>query len=111
MLPGVTLTEMGPVASVEYTDPGLLQGARAGPASDVWSLAVTLHRVLTGAGVYGEDLPTDDGLLALRRLLSAQLQLADGLTAPARGLIEACTGPEESRPSAAEFADRLGELL
>jgi len=63
--PGVTVTGMGSVASIEYTDPEQLQGAPAGPATDVWSLGVTLHRVLSGSGIYGEDLPADDGLLAL----------------------------------------------
>jgi eukaryotic-like serine/threonine-protein kinase len=110
MLPGVTLTGMGPVTSVEYTDPELLQGGRAGPSSDVWSLGVTLHRVLTGASIYCEELPADDGLLALRRLLSASPRLADGLPPAAAELLAACTGPAADRPSAAEFADQLGLL-
>ena len=107
MLPGMTLTGMGPVASVEYTDPELLQGGRAGPASDVWSLGATLHRALTGVGIYGEDLPADDGLLALRKVLSAKPQVADGLPPDVAELVAACTGPAEGRPSAAEFAERL----
>jgi eukaryotic-like serine/threonine-protein kinase len=110
MLPGVTLTGMGPIGSIEYTDPELLQGGRASPASDVWSLGVTLHRALIGVSIYGEELPTDDGLLALRRLLSTRPRLADGLPAAAAGLIAACTGPTDDRPSASEFADRLGAL-
>jgi eukaryotic-like serine/threonine-protein kinase len=109
--PGVTVTGMGPVASIEYTDPDLLQGAPAGPASDIWSLGATLHRVISGRGIYGEDLPADDGLLALRRVLSASPAVAPGLPQIAARLIGECTGPAAKRPSAAQFASRLEPLL
>ena len=105
--PGVTITGMGSVASIEYTDPEQLQGAHAGPATDIWSLGVTLHRVLSGKGIYGEDLPADDGLLALRRVMSADIQLAPGLPQAAAELILDSTGPSAERPSAAQFAERL----
>ena len=108
--PGVTITGMGSVASIEYTDPEQLQGAHAGPATDIWSLGVTLHRVLTGKGIYGEDLPADDGLLALRRVMSADIQLAPGLPQAAAELILDSTGPSAERPSAAQFAERLSAL-
>ena len=109
--PGVTVTGMGSVASIEYTDPEQLQGAPAGPPTDVWSLGVTLHRVITGKGIYGEDLPADDGLLALRRVMSAAIQLAPGLPSAAAELIAESTGPSAKRPSAAQFAERLGRVL
>jgi eukaryotic-like serine/threonine-protein kinase len=109
--PGVTVTGMGPVASIEYTDPEQLQGAPAGPATDIWSLGVTLHRVLTGRGIYGDDLPTDDGLLALRKVMSGAVQLAPGLPQPAAVLIADCTGPSAERPTAAQFAERLTAML
>jgi serine/threonine protein kinase len=110
MLPGVTLTGMGPVASIEYTDPELLQGASANQASDVWSLGVTLHRVLSGQGIYGADLPTDDGLLALRKALAAEPRLADGLPPAAAELIAACLGPAGARPGAGDLARQLDAI-
>lgn len=110
MLPGVTLTGMGPVASIEYTDPELLQGSPASQATDVWSLGVTLHRVLSGQSIYGSDLPADDGLLALRKALVAEPQLASGLPPAAADLIAACIGPAQARPSAEDFARQLDAI-
>jgi eukaryotic-like serine/threonine-protein kinase len=107
--PGVTVTGMGPVASLEYTDPALLLGGRATPASDVYSLGVTLHRVITGRSIFGQDLPSDDGLLALRRVMSATVQLSPGLPPAVAELIRQCTGPEADRPPAGQFAERLTE--
>jgi eukaryotic-like serine/threonine-protein kinase len=110
MQPGVTLTGIGPVASIEYIDPDLLQGAPATQATDVWSLGVSLHRVLTGQSIYGADLPADDGLLALRKALVAEPRIAPGLPATVADLIAACIGPAEARPSAAEFAQPLHDI-
>jgi serine/threonine protein kinase len=109
--PGVTVTGMGPVTSVEYTDPALLLGAQATPAADVYSLGVMLHRVITGQCIFGEDLPADDGLLALRRVMSATVQLSPSLPPATAELIGECAGPAADRPSAAQFAERLGQLL
>jgi len=110
MLPGVSLTGMGSIASIEYTDPALLQGAPANQATDVWSLGVTLHRVLSGQSIYGADLPTDDGLLALRKALVTEPQITSGLPADAADLIAACIGPAEQRPTAEEFAWQLDAM-
>jgi serine/threonine protein kinase len=107
MQPGVTLTGMGSVESIEYIDPDLLQGSPATRATDVWSLGVTLHRVLTGQSIYGADLPTDDSLLALRKALVAEPRIAPGLPAAAADLIRASVGPAEARPTAEEFARQL----
>jgi serine/threonine protein kinase len=104
--PGVTLTGMGPITSVEYTDPDLLHGEPPGPHNDVWSIGVMLHRVLTGVGVYG-DLPAHDGLLALRRLLSTKPQVASTLPAPLADLVRDCLSPPVTRPSATMVAERL----
>ncbi len=105
--PGVTLTGMGPITSVEYTDPDLLHGEPPGPHNDVWSLGVMLHRVAAGTGVYG-DLPANDGLLALRRILSTKPEISPTLPEPIRQLIGECLAPPAQRPPAAAVADRLG---
>jgi serine/threonine protein kinase len=110
MQPGVTLTGMGPVTSIEYIDPDLLQGAPASQETDVWSLGVTLHRVLTGLSIYGADLPTDDGLLALRKALVTEPSIAAGLPLPVAELIAASIGPAQARPTAAEFAQQLDAI-
>jgi serine/threonine protein kinase len=110
MQPGVTLTGMGPVASIEYVDRDLLQGSPATQATDVWSLGVTLHRVLSGQSIYGTDLPADDDLLALRKALVTEPRIAPGLPVPVSELIRACTGPAGSRPTAEEFARQLDDI-
>jgi len=105
--PGVTLTGMGPITSVEYTDPDLLHGEPPGPHNDVWSLGVMLHRVAAGTGVYG-DLPPNDGLLALRRILSTKPEISPALPAPIAELVRDCLAAPAQRPEAAAVADRLG---
>jgi serine/threonine protein kinase len=104
--PGVTLTGMGPIGSVEYMDPVLIQGEPPTPDNDVWSLGVMAHRVGTGQGVYG-DLPAGDGLLALRRIFSSPPQVSPDAPAPLAALVNDCLRPVGERPTAAELADRL----
>jgi serine/threonine protein kinase len=79
LTPGVTLTGMASAASVEFLDPALLRGDRPSRATEVFALGATLHRALTGNGLYGE-LPDSEPLLAIRRVMSAEPALAPGLT-------------------------------
>lgn len=98
--PGVTMTGMGMASSVEFLDPSVLQGERVSRSSEVWALGATLHRALTGTSLYGE-LPDNDPLLAIRRVLSGEPKLADGLSAAEAELVGACLGPIGQRPSTA----------
>jgi serine/threonine protein kinase len=107
--PGVTITGMGSMTSVEYTDPDLLHGEPVGPHNDVWSIGVMLHRVASGVGVYG-NLPANDGLLALRRIMSTKPEISPALPPPIASLVSECLAPPAHRPAAASLADRLASV-
>ena len=109
--PGLTVTGMGPIGSVEFMDPGIMRGARASRASDIWSLGVTLHRALTGRGLYGE-LADDEPLLAMRKVLSNTPTVDPSLPPDAQELILACLAPiPADRPATALIvAERIEAL-
>ncbi|HEV7723396.1 MAG TPA: serine/threonine-protein kinase [Iamia sp.] len=111
LAPGQTITGLGAIGSVEYLDPAIMRGERASRATDIWALGVTLHRVLTGKGVYG-DLPARDPLLAVRRVLSSPPTLDPSLSDAEAELIRRCLDPDLSARfrTAAEVADALDAL-
>jgi serine/threonine protein kinase len=111
LAPGVTITGMGSVTSIEYTDPELIRGGTASRATDIYSLAATLHRSLTGQGLYGE-LPDRDAMLAMRRILTQPPQLSPALNPAYAPLIGSAIGAEPAdRPhTAAEFGERLAQV-
>lgn len=99
--PGQTMTGVGMIDGVEYIEPGLLAGDLAAPASDIWSLGVTAHRALTGVGVFGE-LPDDDPLLCVRRVLTRRPELSPDLPEPVAAVIAECLREERAdRPATA----------
>ena len=104
--PGVAVTGMGSVGSLEFADPELLHGEPAGGPSDVWSLGLLLHRVAAGTGVYGE-LPAMDGLRALRRILSSRPEISTNLEVGLAAVVHDCLAPAVRRPTAAAVADRI----
>lgn len=111
LAPGLTVTGMGPIGSIEFMDPALMRGERASRGSDVWSLGVSLHRVLTGTSVYGE-LPETDPILALRKVLSTSASLHPSLDPMERELVQWCLAldPAERPSTAEEWADRIDQL-
>lgn len=111
LAPGLTVTGIGPIGSVEYVEPRILLGERGSRASDIWSLAVTLHRTLTGRGVYG-DLPAQDALLAVRKVLSTRPELSPDLAEGDRALLARCLAadPADRPPDALAFAEQCEAL-
>ena len=112
LAPGQTVTAMGPVGSVEYTDPAILRGERGSRATDIWSLGATLHRAVAGEGIYG-DLPSEDPLLSVRKVLTAPPVLSERLTPPERDVVAVCleADPHRRPLTAAELAGRICDLV
>jgi eukaryotic-like serine/threonine-protein kinase len=111
LTPGMTITGLGSTASVEYIDPALIRGQAPSRASDVFALGATLHRVLAGEGLYGE-LPGDNALVAMRRVLSRQPVISGALDPAARALVGAAISQDvATRPATAlELAGRVQAL-
>lgn len=110
LTPGVTLTGMASAASVEYLDPALLRGERPSRATEVFAIGATLHRALTGQGLYGE-LPDSEPLLAIRKVMSGEPRIAAGLTPEEEALIRSCVAPVGERPATAQdVAERLDRM-
>ncbi|GLW08230.1 hypothetical protein Misp01_33600 [Microtetraspora sp. NBRC 13810] len=110
LTPGATVTGMGGIGSVEFTDPALLQGDKPTAAGDVWSLGATLHWSVTGTGLYGE-LPTHDTLLTLRKVYSTPPMVNPDLDPEVAEVVHACIGDLAKRPTAANLADRLQAMV
>ena len=111
LTPGVTITGMGSTASIEFVDPGLIQGAPASRATDIFSLGASLHHVLAGHGLYGE-LPANDPMLALRKVFAGQPVVSDSLSAEAAAVVTAAIHSDVAqRPATAEaLAEQIAAL-
>ena len=108
---GQTVTGLGPIGTVEYLEPAILLGQRGSRASDIWSLGITLHRALTGTGVYGE-LSSSDPLLAVRTVLSTKPVLSPALDPRDAALIAQTLSPEPAdRPQDAQMLAEALEAL
>jgi serine/threonine protein kinase len=109
LMPGAVVPGAGRGGVLEFRDPDLLSGAGPSRRTEVWALGATIHRVLCGAGLYGE-LPGHP-LGAIRELRSTGPQVHPGLGPDEAALVRACIadGPARLR-TAAEVADRLAAL-
>jgi serine/threonine protein kinase len=102
LLPGRTVTSTAPVADLEYTDPALIRGERASRASDIWSLGLTLHRVLADTSAYPGLSPEAGMLPAVRRILTGEPELSSRLEPAAADLVRRCVALDPSdRPATA----------
>jgi serine/threonine protein kinase len=111
LAPGLTITGLGSTGSVEYLDPAVIRGELPGRATDIFALGATLHRVLTGTGLYG-DLPTDNTMLAMRRVLSHAPEISPNLPPGVRAVIASAIDPNQAaRPAtAADLAASIDGL-
>ncbi len=109
--PGQTITGVGPVGTIEYLSPETIRGAKAGRSSDVWSLGVTLHRVLSGRTLY-TGLPEASLLDALRYVLTDRPVIDPSLSEREHSLVSRCLEPEPSDrfASAAELGEQIDAL-
>ncbi len=111
LTPGLTVTGLGSTASVEFIDPALIRGEAPSRASDVYSLGATLHWALSGTGLYGE-LPADDTLVAMRRVLSRPAVISASLDPEAQAVVAAAISEDRTArpPTALELAVRIEAL-
>jgi serine/threonine protein kinase len=101
---------IGSSASLEYADPDTLVGQTPSRATDIWALGATIHRTLTGEGLYGE-LPDMQPLVAIRTVQSTKPKISTALSPAERTLVSECLAPHSDRfRTAAELADRIAEV-
>lgn len=109
---GRSVTAVGASIPIESLDPAVARGTPPGRSSDIWSLAVTLHRCLTGQSVF-HGVPQDQSLLAtIRFVASAAPRVHPGLPEGLNTLLERCLAvhPGDRPRTALEVAEHLDGL-
>jgi eukaryotic-like serine/threonine-protein kinase len=111
---GHTLSGLGTGARagrLELVDPGLMSGRPAGRASDIWSLGVTLHLVLTGHGLF-PSLVSADPFTAVRIYLRSRPEPGEDLSDGERAVVVTAVHPDPARRhrTARDFAEAVEEL-
>ena len=110
--PGQSVTSLSTgLGDLEYLDPSILTGGRGTRATDIWSLAATLHFGLTGMPIYN-DLPSGS-LLAIRTVLTQRPKLSPTLRPDEAEAIWSCLDedPAGRPPTALAFAELIEGLL
>jgi serine/threonine-protein kinase len=97
---------------LELVDPELMSGRPPGRASDIWSLGVTLHLVLTGHGLF-PALVSADPFTAVRIYLRSQPEPGEDLTDRERAVVVTALHPDPARRfrTAADLAEQVEEML
>jgi eukaryotic-like serine/threonine-protein kinase len=95
---------------LELVDPALMRGRPAGRASDIWSLGVTLHLVLTGHGLF-PALVSADPFTAVRIYLRSQPEPGEDLADRERAVVLTALHPDPARrySTALDFAGAVEE--
>ncbi len=113
LAPGVTVTSIGSrsIGAVEFVDPAMLAGGKPSRLTDVYGLGMTLHRALSGCGMFGV-LPSDQPMMAMRAVLAGSPKVDPSLGALEAALVMACVDADLShRPrTALEVAERIDDL-
>lgn len=108
----VSVTSMVSTSSLSFVDPRQILGDKPSAVTDVYSLAASLHFVLTGRHLV-DGIDTMDPVMAMRTVLKVRPTVSsDRLDAPLAELLARAIDPEpEARPaSALEFAEALESL-
>ena len=82
---------------MELVDPELMRGRPAGRASDIWSLGVTLHLLLTGHGLF-PALVSADPFTAVRIYLRSQPEPGEDLSDGERAVVVDGVAPGPRAP-------------
>ena len=102
---GTMTVGVGPIGTVEYMEPEVVMGERAGRASDIWSLAITAHEALTGVTCH-PTLPRDSAIAAFRHVVHEPPALHPDLDPALAAVIARALAPSRAdrHPTALDFA-------
>ena len=110
-LAGATATiGTGPIGSLQFIDPDLVWGGKASRSTDIWSLGITLHCVLSDLPPLG-DIPQDSLLAAFRHVVHNQPTLDHSFEPELLGVVDRCLAPVDKRfETALDLADALDDV-
>lgn len=110
--PDQTVTGLAGLESVEFIDPAVMAGGRVSRAADIFALGATMHRALSGEGLYGY-LPANEPLVAVRRVLTTAPTISAHLNEGERSIVERCIAADQPSRwrSAADLADAIDRLM
>ena len=110
-LAGATATiGTGPIGSLQFIDPDLIWGGKASRSTDIWSLGITLHCVLSDLPPLG-DIPQDSLLAAFRHVVHNQPTLDHSFEPELLGVVDRCLAPVDKRfETALDLADALDDV-
>lgn len=98
----------GPLGTLEFTAPEIILGNAASRRTDVWSLAMTVHRALTDESAIGQ-IPDTSLIEACRHLIHTRPTISDALPGAVREVVEQSLAeePTDRFATAADFAAAL----